>query len=149
MVTRSMNKGQDNNSAEDNSIPLPNRSAEEIVQSLVLFQQGQIAPSEFWLAMFGSLAAEEVDGFLDGLKQELQSFLLEEYVGLASYRFLPENQITFSPFVRRTIGEIGRWLENFYESQAIRWRRFQVAGLTEPATDRRVLHVGGIRDPAV
>lgn len=73
------------------------------------FKRGVICPTEMWLSLFENLAAGDVAAFLDGLDNDLQAVILEEYQGFASYRFSPSWYEQYPIPMQDTITAIKEW----------------------------------------
>ncbi len=87
-------------------------SHQQLAGLISLFKRGIICPSLMWIPLFEELASNDVQPFLDGLDSKLQAFILEEYQGLASYRFLPSWYMDYPISTRETILAIKQWCEN-------------------------------------
>jgi hypothetical protein len=86
-------------------------SQQTLVRRMKLFRRGVICPTEMWMPLFENLTPDEVDAFLDGVDDELQQLILDEYTGLASYRFEPIWIEQYAFAERDTVLAIKEWCE--------------------------------------
>ena len=86
---------------------LPATPFGQLEERVRAFKSNRICPSEMWLSLFEGLSADDVPDFVENLPNELQETLIDEFYGLARYRFKAPDDADF-PAVKRALRE---WFE--------------------------------------